>query len=212
MSTRSLPTAHALPRPHAGLACGVAVALVSMLSMGLASCAKHEPEALSVVASFEAPAAELKGMTELATRRTTSFPSPWFVGPVDVKPEGGLHMVRWTLDGEVAAEGPVEIHMLTEMGPEGRFDRMLDCKVQAHSAVAGHARYSCSSAAFHTEVDKQLFFLPAIHTLVGFTPTRLQMEVVTVRVEITARDWWIALPLFAVASLLFWWRPFKRDA
>ncbi len=188
------------------------VALLAIgLLVGLAACGKRKAQE-TVIATFEAPAKALARMAEKAAQGTAVL-SDWSAGPFDVKPEGGAHLVRWTFEGQVTRAGPVEIGVFGQLESEnysGKGPGLVRCKFGKPDATPGPVTYTCSSNRFRSEEPKKMHLTPFIEKLGGFTPTRLQIEVMTVPVETSAWDWFVSMPLLGIVMLFLWWFFFKR--
>lgn len=176
---------------------------------GLAACSKRKAQE-TVVASFEAPAEGLTRMVQMATKGSTSL-GEWTPGPFEMKPEGGAHVVRWTIVGQVARAGTVEGRVMADLSETERNNsRPVGCRFQKPDAAPGPATYSCDSARVRTEMPKKFYLVPAIQSLDGFIPTRMQIEVLTVPVETSAWDWFISMPLLGLVMVGLWWFLFRR--
>lgn len=189
---------------------GMLVVLLAVgLLMGLAACGKRKAEE-TVLAAFDAPADGLTRMVQMATKGATSL-GEWTPGPVEIKPEGGAHIVRWTIEGTVTRAGTVEGQMMADLSEvERNNSRPVACSFQKPGAEAGPATYTCDSARFRTEMPKKFYLVPGIQRLEGFMPTRMRLEVVSVPVQTSAWDWFISMPLLGLIMLALWWFFFKR--
>jgi len=187
-----------------------AVLLAIALLAGLAACGKRKaPE--TVVASFDAPPDGLLHMVQMATKGASSL-GEWTPGPFELKPEGGAHIVRWTIDGQIAHAGAVEGVVVADLSETDRNNsRPVGCRFKKPDAQPGPATYTCDSARFRTEIPKKFYLVPAIQRLEGFMPTRMQIEVLTVPVETSAWDWFISMPLLGLVMVALWWFFFRRN-
>lgn len=188
---------------------------LALLLGALAGCSK-KPEINEVVAEVEATSLELDKMIAIAAKtkgKDIAFAdTPTSTGPFVVKFKSGAHKVLWTVEGQQAQAGPLDVTIVGTLGDESG-GRVLTCRLPATKEfAAGPARMECEGAPFRVEADKTFILKTGLGKSQGFTPTRFSAKVAAVPVSVGWGGWFTAMvyAMVGVVMLGLWFVFFKR--
>jgi hypothetical protein len=202
--------------------------LVGVMLCGLSACGKKAPVPETPVASFEiSPEALTQWLAQRARGKpgetspsasSASAPSSaplWQAGTFPLLPANGMQRLKWTFVGTVpevpagTTAKPIDVAMRFYLGDPT--STAVACNYLRGQVAPGPYTFTCQSALFRSEVPKTVALSVLLTRLEAFTPTVVQVDVISVSIRSGWWDWAIALLGIAAVMVALRARFYLRD-